>query len=79
MSWRNRMGYRIEAFLDDGKPSLNIFEIDHNTPCLSWTFNEEVNHQHSEGELHRLFRKLLLLTCKQDLSNVRMFSLAKIG
>lgn len=71
------MGYRIEAFLNKGKPSLKIYEINQTNPCLTWTFNEKVSEEHSEGELHRLFRKLLLLTCKQDISNVRMFSLTK--
>ena len=71
------MGYRIEAFLDKGKPSLNIYEIDQPNPCLTWTFTEQVNEEHSQGELHRLFRKLLLLTCKQDIGNVRVFCLSK--
>jgi hypothetical protein len=70
------MGYRIEAFLNDGKPSLKIFEINQSNPCLTWTFSGKIDDQHSESELHRLFRKLLLLTCKQDLGNVRMFCLS---
>ena len=69
------MGYRIEAFLNKGKPSLKIYEINQTNPCLTWTFNEKVSEEHSEGELHRLFRKLLLLTCKQDISNEECLAL----
>lgn len=70
------MGFQIEAFLDDGKPSLKIYDIQRQCLCLSWTYSNSNSGPGSQQEVHRLFRELLLLTCKQDMHNVRVFNLS---
>ena len=74
------MGYRIEAFLKDGVPSLNIYDLDANTLCLAWQYHSNNSNSNSDDNLsrqqvHELFRKLLLLTCKQEKANMRVFKL----
>ncbi|WP_196139040.1 hypothetical protein [Aliikangiella sp. G2MR2-5] len=66
------MGYKIEAFLDQGRPALRIYDINQHSLCLSWVYQGEAE---NNSEIHKLFRQLLLLTCKQDLHNVRVFNL----
>lgn len=70
------MGYQIEAYIEDGKPSLKIYDIKQQSLCLSWTYSSVPEEQRSQKEVHRLFRDLLLLTCKQDIHNVRVFNLS---
>lgn len=70
------MGFQIEAFLDDGKPSLKIYDLQRQALCLSWTYNNSNSEPRSQQEVHQLFRELLLLTCKQDMHNVRVFNLS---
>ena len=74
------MGYQIEAFLEDGKPALRIYDAMSHKLYLSWNYIEqhESGNQHSPNELKRLFRELILLTCKQDIHNVRIFNAEKI-
>ena len=69
------MGYQIDACIEDGKPCLKIWDIKDHSLCLSWTYDEHrrQGEEISQNEVHRLFRKLLLLTLKDDLSNVRVF------
>lgn len=69
------MGYKIEAFLQGGKPSLKIYDIKNQDLCLSWTYCANNNQKCSNSEIQRLFRELILLTCKQDIHNVRVFNL----
>ncbi|TQV88103.1 hypothetical protein [Aliikangiella coralliicola] len=70
------MGYQIEAYLDNGKPSLKIYDLEQNALCLSWTYSGKSSEKRSKQEVHQLFRELLLLTCKQDIHNVRVFNLS---
>ena len=70
------MGYQIEAYLDAGKPALKIYDISKKDLCLSWRYQGECKDPESHSEIQRLFRELLLLTCKQDLHNVRVFNLS---
>ncbi len=70
------MGYQIEAYLDNGKPTLKIYDIKRQALCLSWTYAKSLDATASECEVHRLFRELLLLTCKQDMHNIRVFNLS---
>ena len=70
------MGYQIEAFLDEGKPALKIYDVSKKSLCLSWTFHGDNDESSSRHEIQRLFRDLLLLTCKQDMHNVRVFNLS---
>ena len=71
-----QVGYQIEAYLEEGKPSLKIYDLSKQSLCLFWTYNGEANEQTSKQEIHQLFRELLLLTCKQDIHNVRVFNLS---
>jgi len=70
------MGYRIDAFIEDGKPSLKIWDIKDHSLCLSWTYDKPRSDQNnfSQEEIQRLFRKLLLLTLRDDFNNVRVFT-----
>lgn len=70
------MGYQIEAYLEEGKPVLKIYQGRNKALCLSWQYNKSLRSLDAETEIHRLFRQLLLLTCKQDLHNVRVFNLS---
>lgn len=72
------MGYRIEASLIDGKPSLKIYNTNQQLPCLSWTYCGKHGEEQSQQEIQQLFRQLLLLTCKQDIANVRLFNLSPL-
>jgi len=72
----NVMGYQIEAYLESGKPALKIYDIDKKDLCLSWCYQGKCEDPESHTEIQRLFRELLLLTCKQDLHNVRVFNLS---
>ena len=68
------MGYQIEAYLDNGKPALKIYDQDKHNLCLFWAYSGDHS---SNKEIKQLFRELILLTCKQDLHNVRVFNLGK--
>ncbi len=70
------MGYQIEAYLDRGRPVLKIYDATEKALCLNWTYQGEIAQGEMASEIHRLFRELLLLTCKQDLHNVRVFNLS---
>jgi len=70
------MVYQIEAFLDQGKPALKIYDAAEQSLCLSWTYHGDATEKNSRQEVQRLFRQLLLLTCKQDIHNVRVFNLS---
>ncbi len=64
------MGYYIYASLLDGKPNLKIVDADSQKTCMQWHC-EKLGQDNSEEqhEIQRLFRQLLLLSCKQNLSN----------
>lgn len=67
------MGYKIEACLENGKPSLKIYDWAKGELCLSWSYQGDQSH--NQSEINRLFKDLLLLTCKQEIRNVRIFKL----
>ncbi len=69
------MGYLIDAYLKNGKPTLEIWNREDNSKCLYWSYENSNNNtkENSNSEVQRLFRKLMLLTLKDDLSNVRVF------
>jgi hypothetical protein len=56
--------YHIYASLHEGRPSLQIVDADSRRTCLDWEISTD---QHSADDIHALFRKLLLLTCRQKL------------
>jgi len=65
------MGYRIEAYLDDGRPALTIKDAETERVALHWRADKD---RVATQQWQQLFRQLILLTCKQDL-NVRVFKL----
>jgi len=70
------MGYHIYAWLDEGQPKLRIVDAGSESVCLDWSFQSgQVRDPEARKEIQRLFRDLLLLTCRQNLSPVRKFSL----
>ncbi|MGB5209455.1 MAG: hypothetical protein WBO47_06900 [Gammaproteobacteria bacterium] len=64
------MGYRIYASLEDGRPTLRIVDARSNAECLNWRFQgENTRAAGGQKEMQRLFRDLLLLSCKQGLAD----------
>ena len=73
-------GYFIYASLHQGRPALEIVDADSRQVCLQWEYGHAAsqcagadhdNHMPadlSESEIQRLFRRLLLLSCRQTLS-----------
>ncbi len=73
------MGYYIYAWLEKGKPQLQIIDAKSNSVCLSWSYQLSINEKNGDKKaIQRLFRQLLLLTCKQELSNYRVFEMRPI-
>lgn len=66
------MGYHLYAWLENGKPQLQIIDAQTKSICLSWSY-QETKRNGDVKEIQRLFRDLLLLTCKQELGNYRVF------
>lgn len=63
------MGYLIYASLLDGKPNLEIKDADTERTCVSWRYGQEQRDDEVDRqEFQRLFRDLLLLSCKQKLT-----------
>jgi hypothetical protein len=60
--------YHIYASLHEGRPSLQIVDADSQHTCLDWEISpdQQRDEKHAE-DIHALFRKLLLLTCRQKL------------
>ena len=60
--------YNIYASLHQGRPSLQIVDADSRRTCLNWEFSTSGEYDDKSAEdIHALFRKLLLLTCRQKL------------
>ncbi len=70
------MSFHIYAWLENGLPRLRVIEAKSGTTYLSWHYQEtEQDGQPKEPEeVQRLFKELLLLTCKQEMANCRIFS-----
>ncbi|MEN8132337.1 MAG: hypothetical protein ABFS45_19590 [Pseudomonadota bacterium] len=66
------MGYYIYAWLENGNPQLQIIEAESKSICLSWSY-QATDANYDNKEIQRLFRDLLLLTCKQEMGNYRIF------
>ena len=64
------MGYYIYASLLDGKPTLKIVDADSRKTCMQWHCETVgLDNREEQHEIQRLFRELLLLSCKQNLTN----------
>ncbi|MGR9106954.1 MAG: hypothetical protein ACU843_08500 [Gammaproteobacteria bacterium] len=71
------MGYYIYAWLERGSPRLRVVDAQSGSVCLRWDYRSSGRLKSSDQkEIQRLFRDLLLLTCRQSASDVRLF---KIG
>lgn len=70
------MSFHIHAWLENGLPRLQVIDAQSGATYLSWHYQEaEQDSQFKEPEeVQRLFKELLLLTCKQEMANCRMFS-----
>lgn len=66
------MGYFIYASLVEGKPNLKIVDASSQQTCVNWHYEKDgdnVGDRYADRqEIQRLFRELLLLTCKQNLA-----------
>lgn len=59
-------GYFIYARVCEGKPSLEIVDAESQQTCLEWAGHNSKD-VISDRDLQELFRRLLLLTCRQKL------------
>jgi len=68
------MGYYIYAWLENGNPQLQIVDTQSESVCVTWSY-QDPDHVGlgDKKEIQRLFRDLLLLTCKQEMNNCRIF------
>ncbi len=68
------MGYYIYAWLEKGNPQLQIVDAQSESVCVTWSFQGPDGRESGDKkEIQRLFRDLLLLTCKQEQNNCRIF------
>jgi hypothetical protein len=68
------MGYYIYAWLEDANPQLQIVDAQSGAVCISWSYQDsDSGGLGDRKEIKNLFRDLLLLTCKQELNNSRIF------
>lgn len=70
------MSFQIYAWLDNGQPRLQIIETLSGVTYLSWRYQEEAGKNSKpkdKKEIQRLFKDLILLTCKQEMQNCRLF------
>lgn len=68
------MGYYIYAWFEDYNPQLQIIDAQSGSVCVNWRYHDRKQGFLSDKkELQRLFRDLLLLTCKQEMNNCRLF------
>lgn len=70
------MSWHIYAWLEAGRPRLQVTEAGTENPVLDWTCRSSEGEQGVDPcELKRLFRELILLSCRQEAANVRVFEL----
>lgn len=69
------MSWHINAWLEAGRPRLQVTEAGSQNPVLDWTCRSGDAQVDDPCELKRLFRELILLSCKQEAANVRVYEL----
>jgi hypothetical protein len=68
------MSYHINAWLEDGDPRLEIVDAHSKSVCMSWSYKSRAGlESRDKNEIQRLFRKLILLTCRETIANCRIF------
>lgn len=73
------MGYYIYAWLEHGDPRLRVVDVQTGSICLRWDYrNSDRLKSSDKKEIQRLFRDLLLLTCRQENQNIRCFNIRPI-
>lgn len=65
------MSYFIYASAYNGTPSLTICDAHNGNTVLQWQY--ESRNDLPTQEVQQLFRQLILLTCQQEIGNVRLF------
>lgn len=74
------MGYHIHAWLENGQPRLKILDPLSNTVWLEWSYEGwQSETPAARREVQRLFRDLLLLSCRQNCSAIRKFSVKVVS
>ena len=69
-----QMSFHIKAWLKNGDPQLQIIDAKSNSVCVSWSYeSKNAAESGSKLEVQELFRELLLLTCKQEMVNCRIY------
>lgn len=69
-----KMSYHINAWLENGEPKLEILDAHTKAVCMSWSYKARRGMTRKDKtEIQRLFRKLILLTCRQTVANCRVF------
>jgi len=73
------MGYYIYASLDEGRPRLKVIDSDSQRTRLDWSCHcrPGLDERETAQELHRLFSKLLLLSCQQRLQDEQSENVAR--
>lgn len=71
------MTLHIKAWLEDGKSHLEILDSNSGQVQLRWTLDSD--EEKDAGRMRQLFRELLLLSCKQEMCNGRVFCAAPEG
>jgi hypothetical protein len=73
--------FHIYASLEDQMPTLKVIDAESQKVILFWQYNPKNKSnngtQHKENdrkEIQHLFKELILLTCKQQAVNSRVFS-----
>ena len=73
--------FHIYASLEDQKPTLKVIDVESQKVILFWQYSQKNKSnngtQHKESdrkEIQHLFKELILLTCKQQAVNSRVFS-----
>lgn len=70
------VSFHIYAWLESGNPRLQVIEAQSGAIHFSWQYQEDKGSGHKpkdKKEIQRLFQNLLLLTCKQEIKNCRLF------
>ena len=68
------MTLNIKAWMQDGKSYLEILDTRSGEVQLRWSHDPADGSERGSSATQQLFRDLLLLSCKQDLCNGRLFA-----
>ncbi len=70
------MGYNIYAWFENGNFQLQIVDAKTESVCVSRSYQGQSYVGFGDKkEIQKLFRELLLLTCKQEMRNYRVYKI----